>query len=465
MVAEKQNLGLAAGESPHGGQHSLHLDPVDRDAFRGWFRGGNRLEMAPAYSSPAQPGPCAVEHGRAQIGRMLARRRTALDTEQSGKRVLDDLLALAHVVEECGSEAHQGRVVLVEQLLDGLVGYGSGHGRHGAAVSSSAPTDALTSTCVDTVTRFSRFEPPDLGTMRIVPFVLALVLTAAGCAQDSAAGSPQALVAADEQVGAAPTTTTARVEATTSSVSPITSEAAPVTTTLPPVTTVSSTTTVTSSVPSVTPPTTTAPSPPSTAPPSTTVTTAVSTAPFASSVATVTASDLGGSWRAGCPVAVEDLRAVTIRHHTPDGGSADGVLVVHRDHADRLVGVFAAIYESGFPITSMRPVSEYGADDDLSMAADNTSAFNCREIAGRPGVWSEHSYGRAVDVNPLVNPWVRGATVDPPAGAAYTDRSVAVPGLIRPGDPVTLAFAAIGWGWGGDWGSTKDYQHFSSTGR
>jgi hypothetical protein len=249
--------------------------------------------------------------------------------------------------------------------------------------------------------------------MRIVSFVVLLASVGAGCAQDSAAGSPQAPVVASEHDASVPTTTTR----------------------------------------SVAPTTTAAPTPAASAP------------PFASSVAPVTATDLGSSWRPGCPVAVEELRALTVRHHALDGGSTDGVLVVHRDHVERLVGVFSAIYESGFPITSMRPVSEFGADDDRSMAADNTSAFNCREIAGRPGVWSEHSFGSAIDINPLRNPWVRGAAVDPPAGAAYADRSAAAPGLIRPGDPVTSAFAVIGWGWGGNWGSTKDYQHFSSTGR
>ena len=97
------------------------------------------------------------------------------------------------------------------------------------------------------------------------------------------------------------------------------------------------------------------------------------------------------------------------------------------------------------------------------MAADNTSAFNCRPVAG-PDRWSEHSYGRAIDLNPVENPWVRGTAVAPPAGAAFVTREPA-PGVILPDDVVVRAFAAAGWSWGGSWESPVDYQHFSTTGR
>lgn len=186
---------------------------------------------------------------------------------------------------------------------------------------------------------------------------------------------------------------------------------------------------------------------------------------FTASVHEVSTEELGASWRDGCPVDVADLRRIDMAHHDGDGGVTRGSLVVHADHVDDLIGVFERLYEAGFPIERMEPVSAFDADDDASMAANNTSAFNCREIAGRPGVWSQHAYGGAVDINPLVNPWVRGTRVDPPGGAEYVDRDLDVPGLIRAGDVVTEAFAAIGWGWGGDWSASKDYQHFSHDGR
>jgi poly-gamma-glutamate synthesis protein (capsule biosynthesis protein) len=112
----------------------------------------------------------------------------------------------------------------------------------------------------------------------------------------------------------------------------------------------------------------------------------------------------------------------------------------------------------------MRLVDAYGGDDHRSMDADNTSAFNCRTVAGTDR-WSEHAYGRAIDVNPIENPYVTGSgNVSPPAGARFADRSQRARGLIHRGGPVVDAFAAAGWQWGGAWSGTKDYQHFSTSG-
>jgi hypothetical protein len=108
---------------------------------------------------------------------------------------------------------------------------------------------------------------------------------------------------------------------------------------------------------------------------------------------------------------------------------------------------------------------EFQGDDHRLMRADITSAFNCRFAEGRPGVWSEHAYGRAVDINPVQNPYVSGGTVLPRAGERYLNRRRWRPGMIHDGDAVVRAFAAIGWGWGGHFHSLKDYMHFSATGR
>ena len=108
----------------------------------------------------------------------------------------------------------------------------------------------------------------------------------------------------------------------------------------------------------------------------------------------------------------------------------------------------------------MEPVSLYGGSDDESMAANNTSAFNCRAVTGGSS-WSQHSYGNAIDINPVQNPYVSGSLVLPPEGEAYTDRDPSVPGLIFEPGPLTGAFLRKGWGWGGNWISLKDYQHFS----
>ena len=141
-----------------------------------------------------------------------------------------------------------------------------------------------------------------------------------------------------------------------------------------------------------------------------------------------------------------------------------GELVVHKDQARVVQDVFRALFRARFPIKRMQLVDVYGGDDDRSMAANNTSGFNCRTVEGSSS-WSEHAYGRAVDLNPIQNPAVEDGRVSPPAGAGYLDRSRQRKGLIRGNDTVVRAFASIGWGWGGYWTSFKDYQHFSATGR
>ena len=208
---------------------------------------------------------------------------------------------------------------------------------------------------------------------------------------------------------------------------------------------------------------------PTTIPTSTTIamptTTTVPEPVFTSSIEPVSADQLGVSWRAGCPVAPEDLRRIELTHWDDGGVATTGALVVHADHADDVATVFERLFAAGFPVHSMKPIVEFAGDDEASMRANNTSAFNCREIDGRPGVWSQHAFGGAVDINPLVNPWVRGGRVDPPEGAPFVDRDASVAGLIVAGDAVTGAFADVGWGWGGDWANALDYQHFSHNGR
>jgi len=136
--------------------------------------------------------------------------------------------------------------------------------------------------------------------------------------------------------------------------------------------------------------------------------------------------------------------------------------VVNARHAEAIVSVFAKLFESRFPIERMQLVDVYEGNDDRSMVANNTSAFNCREVAGSPGVLSQHALGTAIDVNPLINPWVHSGKVDPPEAAQYADRSKAWKGAIYADDVVVRAFAAIGWGWGGYWPGSYDYQHFAA---
>ena len=182
---------------------------------------------------------------------------------------------------------------------------------------------------------------------------------------------------------------------------------------------------------------------------------------FAAAVEPVRWEDLRHSYRAGCPVPPPQLRSVRVSHWGFDGRPHVGRVVVAKRVAPGLVTVFRMLWQARFPIRRLRPVSAYHGSDDASMAADNTSAFNCRVVAGTSR-WSLHAYGEAIDVNPVENPYLRGSTVSPPAGRAYVDRDRYRKGMAVRGGVLVRAFAAAGWQWGASFG---DYQHFSTTGR
>lgn len=172
----------------------------------------------------------------------------------------------------------------------------------------------------------------------------------------------------------------------------------------------------------------------------------------------------GVSWHPGCPVGLNRLRLLSVRYWGFDGAVHNGRLVVNRDAVRALAGAMRSLYRQRFEIRRMRLVDAYGADDHRSMEADNTSAFNCRFVSGTSR-WSQHAYGRAIDVNPVENPYADSdGYVSPPQGAPFRDRRQHHIGLIHARGDVVAAFARVGWGWGGHWSWPKDYQHFSATG-
>ena len=172
---------------------------------------------------------------------------------------------------------------------------------------------------------------------------------------------------------------------------------------------------------------------------------------------------VGSSWRPGCPVPLRRLRLVRVSIHKFDGSKRLGRLIIHRTQAHKIVRVMHKLWRADYPIRRMRLVDAYSADDGRSMNADNTSAFNCRFVAGTSD-WSMHAYGKAIDLNPVENPYVSGTHVSPEKGAKYADRCCHR-AIVHAGDKVVRAFASVGWGWGGYWsGGTQDYQHFSTTG-
>ena len=187
--------------------------------------------------------------------------------------------------------------------------------------------------------------------------------------------------------------------------------------------------------------------------------------PFRSTVVPVTRADLPHSYHTGCPIGPPELRLLRLSYWGFDNRPHTGALVARRSAVGPLRTVFARLYARRFSIRRMEPIDRYRGSDNASMAADNTSAFNCRyAVAPGPKRWSVHAYGEAIDVNPVENPYISGGKVRPPAGRRYLDRANVRRGMAVPGGLLVRTFAAVGWQWGGRWASSPDYQHFSATG-
>jgi hypothetical protein len=186
---------------------------------------------------------------------------------------------------------------------------------------------------------------------------------------------------------------------------------------------------------------------------------------FSADVTAVTAADVAQSWRPGCPVGPDQLKGVRLRYWGFDAQSHLGTIIVHQQVTADVITVFADLYRQRFPIRRITPIDSYGGSDDRSMADDNTSGFNCRNVvASGPAKWSVHAYGQAIDVNPVENPYLIAGKILPPTAAPFTDRSADRPGMAVPDGALVRAYAAVGWQWGGAWRSDPDYQHFSATG-
>ena len=173
----------------------------------------------------------------------------------------------------------------------------------------------------------------------------------------------------------------------------------------------------------------------------------------------------GNSWHEGCPVDVVDLRYLKLTYVDFEGLDQIGELIVHKNIANDIVHVMEALYDMRYPIYKMRLVSDYKGDDWQSIEAGNTSAFNCRKATGSKK-WSKHSYGRAIDINPIENPYVsRNGHISHKASIKYKKRrhrvdTSADKAVLLKNDEATLIFKKYGFTWGGEWRTIKDYQHF-----
>lgn len=178
----------------------------------------------------------------------------------------------------------------------------------------------------------------------------------------------------------------------------------------------------------------------------------------------------GRFWRPGCPVGLSQLRLLTVSHWGFDRRTRTGQLVVNRDYAVQLAGVFQRLHSLRFPIRHMRLDDMYGPKRARPKDGDVTGSFSCRQAVPSPctggsgtGSWSNHAYGLAIDLNPVENPYVGCGMTRDPTSLRYVDRTPLRRGMVTPA--VIRAFRSIGWEWGGAWtGDTKDYMHFSVNG-
>ncbi|THI95661.1 M15 family metallopeptidase [Nocardioides sp.] len=188
---------------------------------------------------------------------------------------------------------------------------------------------------------------------------------------------------------------------------------------------------------------------------------------FHSSIGPVTGEirrRMGKTWSPACPVALHELRYVTVTFRGFDGQAHTGELVLAARAARDVVSVFRALFRADFPIEEMRLPTTADIEAHPTGDGNNTAALVCRASRGTT-TWSAHAYGLAVDINPFLNPYSKGDLVLPELASAYLDRSRRQPGIIHADSVAVREFARIGWSWGGAWQSLKDYQHFTATGR
>ncbi|MGH3694414.1 MAG: M15 family metallopeptidase [Pseudonocardiaceae bacterium] len=169
------------------------------------------------------------------------------------------------------------------------------------------------------------------------------------------------------------------------------------------------------------------------------------------------------TWQPNCPVSPGQLRYLTMSFRGFDTRAHTGEMLVNADVAKTVVGVFKRLYAAGFPIEEMRVTA--AAELGLLPTGDgnNTSAFVCRDTRDQKKL-SAHAYGLAIDLNPFINPYIKGDLVIPELASTYLDRGWKRPGMALRGGPAVTAFESAGWTWGGRWTDPVDLMHFSATG-
>jgi hypothetical protein len=179
----------------------------------------------------------------------------------------------------------------------------------------------------------------------------------------------------------------------------------------------------------------------------------------------------GTTWKPGCPVSLDEVALLRFNYWTFDGEIGRGPIVVHEDVAEDVLWVFRRLFRARFPIKRLALAREFVPmefEPVINSRRSVTAAFNCRPVITPRGPlndFSRHSYGMAIDINPVQNPFVDSdGFVRNRASRRYLDRSRQLEGMIHDEDVVVRSFARIGWEWGGHWSGGKDYMHFAVPG-
>lgn len=152
---------------------------------------------------------------------------------------------------------------------------------------------------------------------------------------------------------------------------------------------------------------------------------------------------------------LKQLTLVEVEYYSFDDRLHLGQVLINKKVVKDIKEIFEFIKTTRFPIAKVIPVVKYNWSDQESMNDNNTSAFNYRKVKGQK-VLSAHSYGLAIDINPLQNPHIKGKSVQPVSGKYDKEK----PGTILRDSKLVAEFRKRGWQWGGSWRSSKDYQHF-----
>ncbi|HEV2613903.1 MAG TPA: M15 family metallopeptidase [Gammaproteobacteria bacterium] len=163
-----------------------------------------------------------------------------------------------------------------------------------------------------------------------------------------------------------------------------------------------------------------------------------------------------------CPLSPHDLVHVQVPYWGFDHKSHTGILVVNKNIEPQVKQIFEKIYQIKFPIEKIKPLEDYNNNEEKAMEDNDTFGYHCKKMTSNSNRFSKHAYGLAIDINPVLNPYISHTKFLPVNGKIYADRTLNKPGMITKDSPIYTIFSDENWKWGGNWKAFKDYHHFET---